>query len=187
VGASAERHPDIVTRVAGAGHAVANHSWDHASFPRLDARARGEQLDRTSAALAPHAVPFFRPPFGEQSLASLRAARRRGYTVAAWDVVGEDWLDAPAERIVDRVLRRLCRGSIVVLHDTLYVTEDPRYRDRAPMRKAVDELLTRLSPGFHFVTLPELLRLGRPVWGHHYHRLPVDFHARLRRVDAEGV
>lgn len=183
VGASASRYPELVARVASAGHSVAHHSWDHSSFRRLEEPARRAQLDRTAEALAPHGLPFFRPPFGEQSLASLLAARRVGYTVVAYDVVGEDWRDSPAEHIVDRVMRRLRRGSIVVLHDTLYVTEDSRYRDRAPLRQALDALLSRLSPGFRFVTLPELLAMGRPVWGHHYHRLPAGFHERLRRAE----
>ncbi|HEV8630571.1 MAG TPA: polysaccharide deacetylase family protein [Thermoanaerobaculia bacterium] len=182
VGERAAAHPGLLSRVAAGGHAVANHSWDHPSFRRIGSAARAEQLRRGAAALAPYGVPLFRPPFGEQSVASLRDARRAGMQVVAWDVVAEDWRDAPAERVVERVLRRLRRGSIVVFHDALYVTEDPRYRDRAPMRQALDELLAQLSPAFRFVTIPELLALGRPVWGHHYHRLPASFHAGLAHL-----
>ncbi len=181
VGVSAERHPEVVARVAASGHAVANHSWDHPSFRRLDAAARRQQLQRCAQALAPHGLPLFRPPFGEQGVGSLLTTRRCGYQSVAWDVVAEDWRDFPAERLVERVLRRLRRGSIVVLHDTLYVTEEPRFRDRGPMRQALATLLARLSPSFELVTLPELLRRGRPVWGHHYHRLPAAFHRRLQR------
>jgi len=180
VGASAARHPELVARVAGAGHAVANHSWDHPSFRRIDSAARVEQLRQASAALAPHGVPLFRPPFGEQSLGSLRDARRAGMTVVAWDVVSEDWRDSPAEHLLGRIRRRLRRGSIVVLHDTLHIADEQRYRDRAPMRQALATLLDELAPEFRFVTLPELLRMGRPVWGHHFHRLPESFHRRPR-------
>jgi peptidoglycan/xylan/chitin deacetylase (PgdA/CDA1 family) len=179
VGERAAAQPALVARVATAGHAVANHSWDHPSFRRIDRSARGEQLRRGAAALAPFGVPLFRPPFGEQSVASLRDARRAGMQVVAWDVVAEDWRDAPADYLVGRVLRRLRRGSIVVFHDSLYVSQEPRYRDRAPMRAALDELLGRLAPTFRFVTLPELLALGRPVWGHHFHRVPPGVHATL--------
>jgi peptidoglycan-N-acetylglucosamine deacetylase len=179
VGRRAETHPDLVARAAAAGHALANHSWDHASFIRLDRSAREEQLNRTRTALAPHGVPLFRPPFGEQSLASLRDARRAGLEVVAWDVVSEDWRDYPAPHLVERTMRRLRRGSVVVLHDSLFVTENPSYRDRQPMREALAMMLARLSPTHHFVTVPELLRLGRPVYWHHYHRLPASFHRRL--------
>jgi len=179
VGRRAEAHPDLVARAAAEGHALANHSWDHASFIRLDRDARREQLRRTAAVLAPHGVPLFRPPFGEQNLGSLRDARRAGFQVVAWDVVSEDWRDYPAAHLVERTMRRLRRGSIVVFHDSLYVTENPGYRDRQPMREALATLLARLSPTHRFVTVPELVRLGRPVYWHHYHRLPASFHLRL--------
>jgi hypothetical protein len=47
------------------------------------------------------------------------------------------------------------------------------------MRAALATLLERLSPACRFVTVPELLRLGRPVYWHHYHRLPDELHRRL--------
>ena len=179
VGRRAETHPQLVASVAAAGHAIANHSWDHPSFPRLDRGERESQLRRAAAALAPHGVPLFRPPFGEQNLASLLDARRAGFEIVGWDVSSEDWRDAPADHLVGRTLRRLRRGSIVLFHDSLYVTEDARYRDRAPMRAALATLLARLAPTHRFVTVPELLRLGRPVYWHHYHRLPAAFHRSL--------
>jgi peptidoglycan-N-acetylglucosamine deacetylase len=185
VGKRVAAHPELVARIAAAGHAVANHSWDHASFLHLDRAAREEQLRRAAAALGtdaattPQGRPLFRPPFGEQSVATLRDARRAGFEVVTWDVVPEDWRDDAADLLLARTLRRLRRGSIVLFHDTLYVTEDARYRDRGPMRAALATLLARLAPSHRFVTVPELLRLGRPVYAHHYHRLPAALHQRM--------
>ena len=179
VGRRAEAQPELVASVGAAGHAIANHSWDHASFIRLDRRTRNEQLRRTAAALAPQGVPLFRPPFGEQNLASLLDTHRAGFEVVGWDVAAEDWRDYSADYLVERTMRRLRRGSIVVFHDSLYVTEDARYRDRGPMREALSTLLARLAASYRFVTVPELLRIGRPVHWHHYHRLPAAFHQKL--------
>src|SRR5581483_3776571 len=128
VGVRAAAAPDMVTRVVGAGHATANHSWDHASFPRLAHAAHREQLARCAATLGPPSVrPLFRPPFEEQSLASLLDARRAGHTVVGWYVVAEDWRDDGAEVLVARVLRRLRRGSIVVFHDWAYRADEARF------------------------------------------------------------
>ncbi len=179
VGKRARRHPEIVARAAAAGHAVANHSWDHPSFRRIRGPHRRAQIRWCAEALAPHGVRLFRPPFGEQSLASRLDALLCGHRVVAWDVVAEDWRDDPAELLVQRVMRRLRRGSIVALHDTLYATTDERYRDREPLRQALEILLSRLGKSCRFVTVPELLRLGRPVRWHHYQRLPADFHRQL--------
>lgn len=179
VGVRAQEHVDLVARITGAGHAAANHSWDHASFIRLTPGGRRHQLGACAQALGTHGARLFRPPFGEQTVGSLRDARRGGYTVVGWDVVAEDWRDDPAELLVARVMRRLRRGSIAVFHDSLYLADEARFRDRGPTREALEMLLTRLSGAVRFVTVPELLRLGKPVWGHHYHRLPDAFHRRL--------
>src|ERR1044072_7792514 len=179
VGRRAEAPPDVVARAASEGHAIANHSWDHVSFVRLGREARHPQLHRPAAALAPRGVPLFRPPFGEQNVASLRDAHRAGFQVVAWDVVSEDWRDYPPDHLVERTLRRRRRGGIVVFHDSLYVTEHPSYPDRGPTREALATLLARLAPTHRFVTVPELIELGRPVYWHHYHRLPAAFHQRL--------
>jgi peptidoglycan/xylan/chitin deacetylase (PgdA/CDA1 family) len=179
VGTRASQAPDLVGRAAAAGHAVANHSWDHPSFARLAGGERRAQIRRCGEALAPHGTRLFRPPYGEQTLASLLDARRCGYRVVCWDVVAEDWRDDPAELLVERVMRRLARGSIVVLHDGLYTATAERYRDRGPMLEALSILLSRLAPCFRLVTVPELLRLGRPVHWHHFHRLPSAYYRRL--------
>ncbi len=179
VGESAAAHPGLVAEMAAAGHAVANHGWDHTSFRLLDSAARKAQIRDTAEALAPHGVALFRPPYGEQSLGSRIDAGNAGQRVVGFDVVAEDWRDDPAERIVSRVMRRLRRGSIVVFHDTLYTATDHRFRDRRPLHSALEGLLGELSGEFRFVNVPELLRLGRPVLGHHYHRLPDSYRRQL--------
>jgi hypothetical protein len=104
---------------------------------------------------------------------------RCGHQVVVWDVVAEDWRDDPAEVLLRRMLRRLRRGSIVLLHDTLFVAADERYRDRAPLHGALEALLARLAGRYSFVTVPELLRLGRAVRWPHFHRLPASYRRQL--------
>lgn len=181
VGERAAAQRELVERTIAAGHTVANHSWDHTSFRHLRSQERREQWRRTDEALGSAGDSrLFRPPYGEQGLAARLDAMRRGYEVVTWDVVAEDWRDDSAETIVTHVMRRLRRGSIVVFHDTLYKSAEERFRDRAPMREALATLLDRLTPAFRFVTVPELLRLGRPVRWPRFHRLPPEYHAGLR-------
>src|SRR5687767_1986315 len=44
VGEAARQHPEIVRAIAEAGHAIANHSWDHARFPEISSAERRRQL-----------------------------------------------------------------------------------------------------------------------------------------------
>ena len=180
VGRRARQWPDLVARMASEGHAIGNHSWDHASFRLLNRRARRAQIRWAEEAIAPHGAGLFRPPYGEQSLASRLDALAAGQRVVTFEVVAEDWRDDPAEVLVERVTRRLQPGSIVVFHDTLFATAEERYRDRAPTRQAVATLLASLAGEYRFVTVPELLRCGRPRRAHAYWKLPADFHRDLR-------
>ena len=175
VGKSARSHPELIERMARAGHALGNHTWDHLSMPSLKGRFRRRQLAWTEEALGPHASGLFRPPYGEQSLGSRLDAWAKGLTVVCWDVIAEDWRDDPPEAMLERIYRQLRRGSIVLFHDTLYTTVDERYRDRRPTRAAVEQLLRDLGDRYRFVTVPELMRLGRPVRWHWYQRSRLDW------------
>ena len=175
VGKSARNHPELIERMAAAGHALGNHTWDHLSLPSLKGPFRRRQLAWTQEALGPHGSGLFRPPYGEQSLGSRLDALSQGLTVVCWDVIAEDWRDDPPEVMLARIYRRLRRGSIVLFHDTLYTTVDERYRDRRPTLATVERLLQDLGDRYRFVTVPELMRRGRLVRWHWYQRSRLDW------------
>jgi peptidoglycan/xylan/chitin deacetylase (PgdA/CDA1 family) len=175
VGKSARRYPELIERIARAGHALGNHTWDHLSLPSLKGRYRRRQLAWTQEELGSHASGLFRPPYGEQTPGSRMDALRLGLRVVCWDVIAEDWRDDSSEVMLQRIYRRLRRGSIVLFHDTLYSTIDERYSDRGPMLATVERLLQDLGDRYRFVTVPELLKLGRPVRWHWYHRSRLDW------------
>lgn len=180
VGSSARRWPELVARLAAEGHAVGNHTWDHPSLPLLKGAYRRRQLQWCAEALGAHGSGLFRPPYGEQTLASRLDVLRCRHRPVCWDVNAEDWRDDPPEQVVARVMRRLRRGSIVLLHDTLHDAPEPRWRDRGPSRAAVAMLLDQLGDRYRFVTVPELLRLGRPVRWHWYRRPRLEWLDRVR-------
>src|SRR3954451_22625219 len=74
VGKSVERYPEIVARAAAAGHALANHSWDHPSFRQIRGSYRRAQIRWCGEGLSPPGgTRGFRPPGGAKG-----RARRRG-------------------------------------------------------------------------------------------------------------
>jgi peptidoglycan/xylan/chitin deacetylase (PgdA/CDA1 family) len=164
VGARAARHPELVARIAAEGHAVGNHGWDHPALPGLRPAAVLDQLRRTAAAIEAAGVArprLMRPPYGDQSLPSHLAARRLGLTVTAWSVDGADWEADDGATVAARVLAGLHPGAIVLLHDSLASWGDERFRDRRPTLEAVAAVLAA-RPDWRFLTVPELLALGRP-------------------------
>jgi peptidoglycan/xylan/chitin deacetylase (PgdA/CDA1 family) len=186
IGELAIRYPRVVRAAVRAGHVVANHSWSHLSFPLLTARERYEQLRRCKEALAPYGAMLFRPPYCHQSLGSRWQALCAGYEVVAFNVHAEDWLTRPAEWMSDRLVRQTRPGSIIILHDNIYhsalTDSEP---DRKPMLRALDDALERLQRRFRFVTVPELLRLGRPLRENWYRQGQEDMRPALQRYLAE--
>jgi peptidoglycan-N-acetylglucosamine deacetylase len=182
IGELAEKHPQIVRAAAAAGHAIANHSWSHLSFPLLTARERYLQLRRCDQALAPYGKKLFRPPYCHQTLGSRWQTLRAGYEVIAFSVHAEDWLARSAEWMVERLVQQIRPGSIVILHDNIYRSILPAAQfDRKPMLRALDESLKRLQDRFQFVTVPELLQYGGPVRESWYRQGPEELQPVLER------
>jgi peptidoglycan/xylan/chitin deacetylase (PgdA/CDA1 family) len=182
IGELAEKHPQIVRGAAQRGHAVANHSWSHLSFPLLTASQRHDQLVRCQEALAPYGQRLFRPPYCHQTLGSRWQALCAGYEVIAFSVHAEDWLDRSAEWMAGRLEQRTRAGSIVILHDNIYRSILPAAQlDRKPMLSALDQFLGSVQNRFRFVTVAELLRHGSPLRENWYHQGPEELQSTLRR------
>jgi peptidoglycan/xylan/chitin deacetylase (PgdA/CDA1 family) len=179
VGEAAQAEPALVRQVAEAGHAIGNHSWDHASLPCLSGPEQRAQLLDCQRALAPYGSRWFRPPFGHHTPGIHWLARRLGFDVVGWSRTGKDWMGLEAQAIVGLLLERLQPGHVILLHDRLYTFEDARVLDRRPTLEVVQTLLGHFEGRLQFVSLPELLRHGRP-WRQLWHR-PVDL-AYLNRV-----
>ncbi len=162
VGEAAQRHPELVRRVAQAGNAIGNHTWDHPALPFITGRERRAQIRACERALAPYGTRLFRPPYGAQSVASRLDALWLGYAVVTWNVAVGDWLDLDAHSMADRLVNKIQPGSVILLHDALYTFEEERYANRDPMLEAVTMVLERLGDRFRFITIPELLQYGRP-------------------------
>jgi peptidoglycan/xylan/chitin deacetylase (PgdA/CDA1 family) len=163
LGAQAAAHPALLARVAAGGHCVANHTFDHVRMPQTPRLERLRQLRRCRAALAPHGVRLFRPPYGGQNLGSRLDAMILGYDVVTWSAHVEDWTPVESGAMAEQLERRLAPGAIILLHDRLQNPRHPAAADRGPMIAAVDCFLGRVGDRFRFVTVPELLRRGRPV------------------------
>ena len=152
-------NPELARRTVRQGHAVGSHGWDHARFASLSYGSALQRLldDRgvwwKLARVAP--TPYFRPPYGAYSAATLAAAGQAGYAaVVLWDVDPQDWRLPGSGVIESRILAHVRPGSIVLMH-VLPQTA-------AMLPSLIGRLTARhLLP----VTLPELDRLGTPSPG----------------------
>ena len=163
VGQAASQFPELVRQVYDDGHAIGNHTFSHVFIPSLRFKDRIKEIRKCQKALRPYGQRILRPPWGKQTTSSRLTTGMLGYRVIAWNVVAEDWLDKSAEYMADRLMEALRPGCIVLLHDRIYksIMEYPQY-DRLAAIEAVGLLLEKVKGKFRFVTVPQLLKQGKP-------------------------
>jgi peptidoglycan-N-acetylglucosamine deacetylase len=121
VGKTCAAHPDALRAVVARGHELAGHGFTHTAFPKLDAVALRDELDRTSALLPPARVGrrLVRPPTGATSLRSLALCARAGYTTVLWSRDSDDCRTTSADEVAARVAPDVVQpGDIVLLHES---------------------------------------------------------------------
>jgi peptidoglycan/xylan/chitin deacetylase (PgdA/CDA1 family) len=161
MGSHAQSVPDLVRRVAAAGHLIGSHSWSHPNLAYTRATRVREELTRSKEAIeqitgAP--VTFFRPPFGARRPYVLRAARELGLTPVLWNAMTTDWKEPSAEKIAARLMQKINRlgqqgwAANIVLHDGNNL--DP-VADRRASATAAEILLLHYAKTRRFVTLSE--------------------------------
>ncbi len=170
LGEHAVKQRGLIRRMAEAGHAIGNHSWDHPSFPFITSRERRRQIRACAEAVAPHGQRLFRPPYGEQSVASRLDLLFMGYDVILFNREVSDWCERNTDRLAEGLIRCVRPGDIVCLHDAIRwhrsnslvpkLTAEP-YVDRGAMLSALERFLDHVNSHMRFVTVPELLKLGR--------------------------
>ncbi|MTI96517.1 MAG: polysaccharide deacetylase family protein [Firmicutes bacterium] len=151
LGKQAAANPGLARAIVAAGHDVANHSWSHPRLTELSARAVEREIARCTDVLLDLGInvrPFFRPPYGSRDEQVDEISRELGYHILLWDVDSRDWEFDDEEIVLERALKGLKPGSIVLFHDNPEVTLRvlPRF---------IDEVR---SWGYEFVLLSDYIR-----------------------------
>src|ERR1700675_1478971 len=128
IGKPASEHPDLVRRIAAAGHTIGHHTWLHRSLMQIPPGETTEEIDHGIAAdeMALHgaptripSTPFFRFPGFETTPATLELLQSRGIVVFGADLWAGDWNPMTPKQelklIIDRL--KIARRGIILLHD----------------------------------------------------------------------
>ncbi len=128
IGESAERNPDVVRRMAAAGHTVAHHTWSHAhlnkmptdeAISQIDRGIRADEIAERGKAAPVPTTPFFRFPYFESTPALLDILQSRGIAVFGADFWASDWEPMEPARQYDLICERLRAAGkgIILFHD----------------------------------------------------------------------
>ena len=120
VGKRAHAHPELIDRIAKAGHLLANHGFSHHPLTNFFSTARlCREFEETNRVLerAGAAPMFLRPPIGLSNPRVFRAAAKTGLRIVGWSARAMDTPSSRPEQIVARLCRRLRPGAILMIHD----------------------------------------------------------------------
>lgn len=129
IGRNVEAGPELVRKIAAAGHTIGHHTWSHRILDRVSHAQALEEIDRGIAAdqLALHgaashtpSTPFFRFPGFASTPALLADLQARGIAVLGADLWASDWEPMAPEQQLRLLTERLDHAGrgIILLHDT---------------------------------------------------------------------
>lgn len=117
------RNKDLVERMIKEGHIVGNHTWNHASMPKIEDDIKlTEELKKIDDFLYENfkvKTKYFRYPNGEFSEKTLKTIKDSGYRTAFWSLAYKDWekdVIKGASYAKNEVVNHIHNGAIILLH-----------------------------------------------------------------------
>jgi polysaccharide deacetylase family sporulation protein PdaB len=145
-------HPDIAKRIHAMGFEIGSHGYMHRDFSGQSdnwIRSQMEKSKRSLQDVLSITPKLVRTPNGDFDKRVLRVLHELGYTVIQWNTDSLDWMNPGAERIRDRVLRRVTPGDIILLH-----ASDSCKQTHIALPQIIDGLRAK---GYRFATVSELI------------------------------
>lgn len=153
VGHNIEKHPDIYQQILMEGHQTGSHTFNHLDGWHTTDEDYFANI-RKGAELVGNRL--FRPPYGRIKPLQFYQLRRQ-YQIVMWDILSRDFDQSVSpDACLDNILRNVCPGSIIVLHDSIKTFDKltillPRLLDllsrqgyqfsAIPLREAPDQVL----------------------------------------------
>ena len=128
IGKPASEHPDLVHKIAAAGHTIGTHTWTHPDLAQIKPEDAVEQINHGISAveMVLHGVatttpvtPFFRFPGFDSTQATLDLLQSRGIVVFGTDIWASDWNPMKPAQELKLLTDRLeaAHKGIILLHD----------------------------------------------------------------------
>ena len=121
VGQHVRAHPALVREMVKRGHVIENHSDLHShAFSTFGLKRLRLDIEAAQSTIAEHtgrAPKLFRAPAGLRSPLLEPVLARCGLQLASWTRRGFDTMERDAEKVFQRLDKRLSAGDILLLHD----------------------------------------------------------------------
>ena len=121
IGERAQAAPELLAAIIETGNEVQLHCHRHIRHTELSELEIERDTGEALAALAELGVrpTYWRTPWGAQTAATIRVAKRHGLALVNWTIDTHDWRGDPAAVMLARARARLVDGGVVLMHDGL--------------------------------------------------------------------
>lgn len=153
IGRRIVENKSLFRKIHEQGHIIGNHSFSHTPFfDLLPFRKMLQDVQRTDVAIKESIGLYprlFRPPYGVTTPAMKKVMDKGGYTAVGWNIRSFDTIASNEKKLLDKLVRLLHPGAIILLHDTQKITLSllPHF------------ILAARNEGYEFVRLDKLLNV----------------------------
>lgn len=118
LGSNAQNAPDLLQRMVLEGNEIGNHTYSHKQLTTLSKEGIEEEIKETKECIytITHTYPqVLRPPYGSKNDTVVKCADDA--RVVTWSLDTRDWKDRDAKIVVERILKDVKDGDIILMHD----------------------------------------------------------------------
>lgn len=155
VGKNVKLYPNNLKLISSEGHAIGSHTYSHSDLNKLTTdQVRAEMINNENAidSVLGYHLNIMRPPYGLNSVQTIKTIADMGYKVIDWSVDTIDWNGTPPSKMMEYITKQTKPGGIILHHC-------------APGKLGLDNTINVLpaeiaalrAKGYQFVTVPELL------------------------------
>lgn len=139
-------YKDIISESIKNGNEIGNHSYNHKWLSKLSTNELLDQINKTQDILKStvnYTPTCFRPTYGS---VNNRIRKNIDLSITLWTVDTKDWKIKNVDRIVEKALKNIGDGDIILMHDIFE-------RSSEALKKLIPKLKEQ---GYQFVTISEL-------------------------------
>lgn len=122
----AEKNGELLKKMHDRGFEIANHGYLHRDASTLNEEQNRQEIiitEKLITSITGSATKLFAPPSGDLSNAMFKVAENEGYKVIMWTRDTIDWRDKNADLVLQRALKDVKGGDLILMHPTEHTLE----------------------------------------------------------------
>ncbi len=150
LGSRIAEYPKIAVQIHKEGHLIGNHSYSHPFYKKISHEKVDKEVLKTNDIIKKTTgiknIKYHRPPYGSLPKYYITKAEDEEFYIVMWSVDSKDYQGHSADYTLDKVLKHVRGGDVMLFHDI-----------HATTLQVIEELIPILKKaGYKFVLLDEI-------------------------------